>query len=138
MLSGAIPRMRDSELATSIASWPTAVEDLSEEQKQGYRSMIDFFASLSERMPMAAVYAEKLKSPTIRGTKEVVESQTFHPGSSQFKFNPQPLYEDHDIESELMMLMILAQSARAEATVFAEMLDRIIDQLDSCLQESRC
>lgn len=138
MSAGAIPRMTDNELATSLASWPTAIEDLSEEQNQGFRSMFDLLDTLTDRMPMAAVYAEKLRSPTIRGTSAVVEGQTFQPGSSLFEFRPESMYEDPVVESKILVLLVLAQAARAEATVFADILDKLINQLDSCLQESSC
>ena len=138
MMAGAIPRMSDSELATSLASWPTAIDDLSEEQNQGFRAMFDLLATLSDRMPMASVYAEKLRSPTIRGTSEVVEGQTFRPGSSPFQFSPELLYEDHEVESAVLILLVLAQAARAEATVFADTLDKLIEELDFCLKQTRC
>lgn len=138
MLAGAIPRMNDSELATSLANWPIAIEDLQEEQSQGFRIMFDLLAILSERTPMAAVYGETLSTQTIRGTSEVVDIQTFQPGGSLFEFNPESLYEDHEVESALLILLVLAQSAKAEAIIFADMLNTLIDQLDSCLQESRC
>ena len=138
MLAGAIPRMRDSELATSLANWPIAIEDLQEEQTEGFRVMFDLLSTLSERTPMAAVYGETLSRQTIRGTSEVVNVQTFEPGDSLFKFNPESMHQDHEVESALLVLLVLAQSALAEATIFADMLDELIDQLDTCLQETRC
>ncbi|MEM8984694.1 MAG: hypothetical protein AAGC71_16910 [Pseudomonadota bacterium] len=138
MLAGAIPRMTNSELATSLASWPTAIEDLKEEQDQGFRIMFALLDRLTDRMPMAAVYAEKLRSPTIRGTSEIVQDQTFRLGSSPFDFRPDSLYEDHAVESQILILLVLAQAARAEATVFADTLDQLIAQLDACLQQSNC
>lgn len=138
MSSGAIPRMRNTELSSAIANWPIAIDDLLEEQRQGYALMFSLFSEMSELTPMSDVYRAKLLAPTIRGTSEVVDMHIDELTPSPFQFDSNAVFSSHKIENELLLLMALAQSAVGEATSFEAQLRTLIERLESCLGASNC
>ena len=136
--AGAVPRMLNTQLATDLASWPVSIEDLLEEQNQGYQQMFRLLASLSDVTSLADVYKNKLSAPSIRGTGEIGDVKARDLSASRFNFNVKAVIENHQIENELLLLMILALSAQAEADSFAAKLDTLAVQLDRCVRDASC
>ncbi len=137
--SGAIARMRDTALASSLASWPTAIEDLLEEERAGGEQVaFQFLPHLAARMPLGEAYRMRLEVPQARGF-DVVESLRLkglppspHPTSYS------ALFDDYTVENEILQLMIWAQGGLAEAVLFAEKLDRLMSELEACLNRHSC
>ena len=137
--SGAIARMRNNYLASSLVSWPTAIEDLLEEESDGSKLVVfHFLPLLSERMPLAAPYRLRLQAPNIRGLDDVLPLESIQlpasPNTNEFT----PLYEDHAVENEILLLMIWAQASLAEATFFSDKLDALTKELQACLKNDSC
>lgn len=138
MLAGAIPRMRNTALSSALANWPVAIDDLLEEQHQGFVLMFSLFSKMSEQTSLAEVYKARLLTPTIRGTDENVDPHIGQIPQSPFKFNSESVFNKHETENELLLLMILAQSARNEAARFAEQLRTLVERLETCIGDSSC
>ena len=138
MLAGAIPRMRNTDLSSALANWPVAIDDLLEEENQGYVIMFSLLSKLSEQTSMAEIYKSRMIAPTIRGTDETVDSRLGQLPQSPFKFNSESVFNKHEIENELLLLMILAQSAQNEATRFAEQLRTLVERMETCIGDSDC
>lgn len=138
MSAGAIARMNNTELSSALANWPVAIDDLLEEQITGRDLMFSFVLKMSEISPMSEVYRIKLFTPTIRGTNDIVDSGLVQLAPSEFQFDSDAVFSSHELESQLLLLMILAQSAELEATSFAELLRSLIERLEACLDESSC
>lgn len=137
--SGAIARMRNTELAISLVSWPTAIDDLLEEEVGGSNVVLSHFLPvLSKRMPLASPYRLRLQAPNVRGMDDVVQLELLQlpesPHTNQFG----PLREDHEVENVILLLMAWAQSAQAEAKIFGDNLDELVAELETCLQDSSC
>jgi hypothetical protein len=137
--SGAIARMRDTALASSLASWPTAIEDLLEEELVGGEIVaFQFLPHLAGRMPLAEVYRLRLEMPSARGIDIVqrIIMDDLPPSAHTTSYSA--LFNDYTTENEILQVMVWAQSGLAEAVLFDEKLDRLMSELDACLNRYSC
>jgi hypothetical protein len=138
MSAGAIARMKNTELASALANWPVVIDDLLEEQGSGRNHMFSFMAKMSDVTPMSDAFNLQLFAPRIRGTNIVVDAASVQLAPSQFQFDADAVQSSHELEAALLMLITLAQSAEAEATVFSAQLRTLIERLEVCLAEPNC
>lgn len=137
--SGAIARMRDTRLASSLVSWPTAIEDILEEQVGGAKIVLsDFLPILSERISLAEPYHLRLREPTVRGLEDVQPLESIQLPQSPHPQRLDALYEDHAVENAILLLMVWAQSSLAEVKLFSEKLDALMNELQICLDGNSC
>jgi len=138
--SGAIARMSDVELASALASWPTSIEDLLEEEDNGGTVVAyDFFVHLGEKVVLADVYERRLLMPTVRGTEEVVAEVAVRKlPDAPYATDYSVLYGDIAFANELLYFVMLAQSSHGEAIFASEKLAGLLARLDTCLLERRC
>lgn len=137
--SGAIARMRDTALASSLASWPTAIEDLLEEEHAGGQQVaFQFLPHLAARMPLGETYRMRLQMPQARGFDAVQSLRLDNLPQSPHPTRYSALFDDYTVENEILQLMAWAQGALAEAVLFAEKLDGLMSELESCLIRRRC
>lgn len=136
--SGALSRMRNSALASSLASWPSKIEDLIEEQDSGERLVFDLMAMLSQLMPLSDVFRSRLGAPVARGTDEVVDFAVFTVPASRHEADYAALFEDPEVENAILLLMVITSGALAEAEIFDAELDKLMDRLETCLRDASC
>ncbi len=138
MSAGTIARMKNTKLASALANWPVAVDDLLEEQRTGRDLMFSLFAKMASVSPMTDVFREKLQAPTIRGTDVAVESAALQLAQSELHLDVTAIFASSEIEGAVLMQMALAQAAEAEATSFAAQLRSLIEGLEACIADSNC
>jgi hypothetical protein len=137
--SGAIARMQNTGLASSLVSWPTAIDDLIEEEVQGSDLVVfHFLPALSERVPLAEPYRLRLRAPNVRGLDDISAIGSIQLAKSPHPNRWDPLYEDFAVENEILRLMIWAQAGLGEAKLFDQKLDTLMAELSACLNENSC
>ena len=138
--SGAIARMQDKELGSALASWPTSIDDLIEEQVLGGNVRTDLFMRLGDLVPLLDMYKIRLTRPTVRGVEFAVESLGID--ASELPDSPvldySPIHNDFAIINHLSYLIVLAQAAHAESLIANEKLDQLIESLGACLEAEIC
>lgn len=138
--SGAIARMKDVELATRLANWPTAIEDLKEEQEMSSTILVvDFYAKLSQLVSLTDVYGRRLANPGMRGTGEVYEGiAVWDLPESLAPPDYSKLHGNTVITNDLMNVMGWAQASLGEALLADEMLQVLLTNLQACLTARDC
>lgn len=136
--SGAISRMEDSALASALASWPVAIDDLLEEQNLGTETVTGMLSVLSGKMPLNTVLREVIDAPTIMGIDEAIPGAAVRLAPSPHATDFERLYSDPEVENNVLRVIVMAQSSYAEATVFDDRLDALIAKLSACLDAGRC
>ena len=138
--SGTIARMQNVELASGLASWPTAIEDLMEEEEtSGVVLVVDLYAMLGQLVSLNHVYDRRLSNPGVRGTGEIVAEVAIGdlPGASAPR-DYSNLYGNTVFANNLMNVMVWAQSSQGEATLADQHLDDLMEKLAGCLAEHDC
>ena len=140
MSSGAIARMTDVELASDVASWPTTIEDLLEEQNNASEIIIlQHHALLGRKISMHEVYAHRLAFPTGRGTLDVIQDVARPiPPASHLAVDYKDLYDDIEIRNGYLEIVMFGQAALAEATLADAKLDGLIQRLGDCVSRGAC
>lgn len=138
--SGAIARMGDVDLASDIASWPTTIDDLLEEQDNASELIIlQHYALLGRKISMHEVYAHRLAYPTGRGTSDVIGDVARHEAPlSHLTVNYQEIRDDIEVRNGFLEIMMFGQAALGEATVAVGKLDALIRRLAGCVDQRRC
>lgn len=138
--SGAIARMEIVDLASSLASWPTVIEDLLEEQENGSRVVsINLYANLGRMVSLRDVYQRRFLSPSGRGTEDVISEVAMRELPDTLSApDYSVLHSDVSFSNELMYLMMMAQSSHGEAVIADQKLDKLTDRLQICLADLDC
>lgn len=138
--SGTIARMQDVELASALASWPTIVDDLLEEQRTSAGLLItNLYARLGELVSMRDVYNLRFMNPNGRGTDELIPEVVMD--SLTDKLAPPDyavLFGNTSFAANVMHLMMMAQASEGEATQANQKLDDLMTQLSACLSAENC
>ncbi len=121
--------MQDSVLASSLASWPSKIEDLLEEQDSGERLVYKLIDLLLPPMPLSDVFRSRLEAPVARGTDEVVDFAIINVPASRHEADYRALFEDPEVESAILLLMVITTGSLAEARIFDTELDLLMEQL---------
>ncbi|MDX1507259.1 MAG: hypothetical protein R3358_03190 [Woeseiaceae bacterium] len=138
--SGALARMRDVQLAADVASWPTTIDDLLEEQDDaGQFYVFDVFARLGQRLSLHEVHANRFAYPTGRGTDEIITDVARQdPPANHLSVDYGILYDDIEVRNSIMNLMTFGQAALGEATLAIKKLDGLIERLEACIDAGGC
>lgn len=138
--SGTIARMNRIDLASSLASWPTAIEDLLEEQTSGSTILsINFYANLGNKVSLRDVYQRRFLHPSGRGTEDVISEVAIRELPDTLSApDYSVLHNDVAFANELMNLMMMAQSSHGEAVIANQKLGSLMERLQSCLTERDC
>jgi len=138
--SGAIARMQNVKLASALASWPTVIEDLVEEQISGGTILVlDFYANLGRIVSLSDMYEQRFLNPTGRGTEEIISAVAFDKLPETFPLPDYSLLHNNIIfGNDLMGLMMMAQSSHGEAVIADQKLSELMQQLQACLAERDC
>jgi hypothetical protein len=140
MSSGAIARMSDVQLASDVASWPTTIEDLLEEEDNtGAIILLQHYAMLGRKISMHEVYAHRLANPTGRGTLDVIKS-VVRPVApvSHLTVDYKDLLDDVEVRNGFLEIMMFGQAALGEATLASIKLDALIVRMRQCIANSQC
>ena len=140
MASGTLARMENVELATRLASWPTSIEDLEEEQDTGGAVLaIELFDALAELVSLRDVYALRFENPSGRGTMHVIPDVAIA-GVTDGLTAPDyaPLHGNERLANELMYYVMIAQASEGEAVLAERQLDQLMDDLAACLEANGC
>jgi hypothetical protein len=138
--SGTIARMRNIELSSQLASWPTAIEDLMEEQETSSIIIsVELYAKLGRMVSLRDVYGKRFSSPSGRGTGQII-AEVAMPELPDTLAPPDysTLHGDTSLANDLMYLMMMAQSSQGEATLADRKLDNLMEKLAACLAERDC
>jgi hypothetical protein len=138
--SGTIARMQIVDLSSALASWPTAIEDLMEEQEtSAVYLVVDLYAQLGRMVSLRDVYGRRFARPSGRGTGEVI-AEIAMSGFAKSLVPPDYsiLYGDVTVANMLMHLMMMAQASEVEATLADGKLDGLMEYLSACLAERDC
>ena len=120
-------------------SWPTAIDDMLEEEKTaGELVSFNFLSLMSARMPLAEVYRIRLRAPSARGVSTVVQGEVSNLADSPHPANFDALYEDFEVENEILRVMMWAQASLVEAILFSDKLNDLLEELEACLDTSEC
>ncbi len=130
--------MQDSALASSLASWPSKIEDLLEDQDSGERLVYELIDLLLPLMPLSDVFRSRLEAPVARGTDGVVDFAIINVPASRHEADYRALFEDPEVESAILLLMVITTGSLAEARIFDAELDLLMEQLQTCLQDWSC
>ena len=138
--SGALARLQDVRLSSRIASWPTTIDDLLEEQDDaGQFYVFDVFARLGQRLSLHEVYANRFAYPTGRGTDEVITNVARpEPPANHLSVDYGVLYDDMEVRNSILNLMTFGQAALGEATLAHEKLDDLTERLEACIDAGGC
>jgi hypothetical protein len=140
MSSGAIARMSDVQLASDVASWPTTIEDLLEEEDNtGAIILLQHYAMLGRKISMHEVYAHRLANPTGRGTLDVIKN-VVRPVApvSHLTVDYKDLLDDVEVRNGFLEIMMFGQAALGEATLASIKLDALIVRMRQCIANSQC
>jgi hypothetical protein len=138
--SGAIARMVDVDLASDIASWPTTIDDLLEEQDNtGEVILLQHYALLGRTISMHEVYGHRLAYPTGRGTSDVI-SDVARPEApiSHLTVDYKDIYDDIEVRNGFLEIMMFGQAALGEATLASNKLEVLIQRLTQCVSQEEC
>lgn len=140
MSSGAIARMTDVELASDIASWPTTIDDLLEEEDNTSEViLLQHYTLLGRKISMHEVYAHRLANPTGRGTLDVISGVArFEVPDSHLAVDYKQLYDDFEVRNGFLEIMMFGQAALGEATLASVKLDELIQRLQQCVSRGAC
>jgi len=138
--SGAIARMTDVGLASEIASWPTTIDDLLEEQDNaGATIILEHYARLGQKISLHEVYALRFANPTGRGTAGVIdEVANIKAPESHLTVDYKDIYDDHEIRNGFLLIMMFGQAALGEATLADQKLEGLTERLEQCVKLGRC
>jgi hypothetical protein len=138
--SGTLSRMQNVDLATRLASWPTAIEDLMEEQETGGTVLnVELFSALGAAVSLRDVYRLRFENPSGRGTGQVVEdvaNVSIPDGMPAPDYSA--LYGNVQISNQLMYYLMMAQGSEAESVLADRQLDTLMETLTACLDTSAC
>lgn len=131
MSSGAIARMIDVNLSSDIASWPTTIEDLLEEEANASEIIIlQHYAMLGRKISMHEVYAHRLAYPTGRGTADVIKDIARADAPvSHLVVDYRDISDDIEVRNGFLEIMMFGQAALAEATLASNKLELLIKRL---------
>ncbi len=140
MSSGAMARMQDVDLASAIASWPTTIEDLLEEENNAATIIIlDHYARLGQKLSLHEVYGHRLANPTGRGTPGVVDEVARpEPPRTHLSVDYKVIEGDVETRNGFLRLMMFGQAALAEATLANAKLEALIGRLGQCIDQGGC
>lgn len=136
--SGAIARMHRTSLATGLASWPAAIEDLLEEQRAGDDALTALLSFMTAAMPMNEILRGTLASPTQRGVDETVTGIAGRLPNSPHPVNIDAIYSDPAFENHVLLMMIFGQVSYNEALLFHKVLADLSEQLANCVRQHDC
>ena len=139
MSSGAIARMTDVGLASDVASWPTTIEDLLEEENNtGEIILLQHYALLGAKISMHEVYGHRLANPTGRGTSAII-NDVARPEApvSHLTVDYGELYDDVAIRNGFLEIMMFGQAALGEATLASNKLDMLIRRLQGYIDKNK-
>jgi hypothetical protein len=131
MSSGAFARMTDVGLASDVASWPTTIEDLLEEENNTAEIIIlQHYGILGQKISLHEVYGHSLVNPTGRGTPDVINDVAqFKAPVSHLTVDYGDIYEDIAVRNGFLEIMMFGQAALAEATLANDNLELLIERL---------
>ena len=123
--------MTDIDLASDIASWPTTIEDLLEEQSNASEVIIlQHYALLGRKISMHEVYGHRLAHPSGRGTLDVIRSVArLEAPVSHLTVDYKDIYDDIEARNGFLEIMMYGQAALGEATLANDKLEGLIDRL---------
>ena len=136
--SGAIARMHRTSLATGLASWPAAIEDLLEEQRAGDDALTALLSFMTVAMPMNEILRGTLASPTQRGVDETVTGIAGRLPISPHPVNIDAIYSDPAFENHVLLMMVFGQVSYNEALLFDKVLADLSEQLANCVRQHDC
>ena len=138
--SGAIARMASVDLASDIASWPTTIDDLLEEQNNaGEVIILQHFARLGAKISLHEVYAHRLAFPTGRGTAEVIKGVARPKApATHMTVDYKDIHDDIEARNGFLEIMMFAQAALGEATLASGKLDALVERLTQCVNQGAC
>jgi len=131
MSSGAIARMTAVDLASDVASWPTTIEDLLEEEDNaGEVILLQHYAVLGRKISMHEVYGHRLAYPTGRGTPDVI-NDVARPEApvSHLTVDYSEIYDDIEVRNGFLEIMMFGQAALGEATLASNKLETLMQRL---------
>ena len=140
MSSGAIARMTDVNLASDIASWPTTIDDLLEEENDaGGVIILQHSALLGRKISLHEVYGHRLANPTGRGVPGVIHgvAQPEAP-VSHLAVDYKEIYDDIQVRNGFLEIMMYGQAALVEATLASNKLEELIGRLQQCASQRKC
>lgn len=138
--SGTIARMQRKEFSSELASWPTAIEDLMEEQDtSGTILVVELYAKLGRMVSLRDVYGNRFANPSGRGTGEVIAEVALKELPDTLSApDYSTLHGDISLANSLMHYMMMAQASQVEATLADRKLDSLMEKLAACLAEHDC
>jgi hypothetical protein len=138
--SGTIARMKNVDLASAVASWPTTIEDLLEEQSNGSEIVVlNQFGLVGQKISLHEVYGHRLANPSGRGTSDIINDVArSSPPVSNLEVDYKDIADDIEIRNGFLQIMMFGQAALAEATLAKQKLDALIERLDDCVSSGGC
>lgn len=140
MSSGAIARMSDLGLASAIASWPTTIEDLLEEESDAAALIIlPHYMLLGSKISLHEVYQHRLANPRGSGLPDVIrEVARPETAVASLPVDYRDLKNDIEVRNGFLLLIAYGQSALGEATLASGKLEKLRERLEQCIGRNRC
>ena len=132
--------MTDIQLASDVASWPTTIEDLLEEEDNtGETILLQHYAVLGRKISMHEVYAHRLAYPTGRGTLDII-NDVARPVApvSHLEVDYKDIRDDIEVRNGFLEIMMFGQAALGEATLASSKLNALILRLRQCIDNRQC
>lgn len=135
MSSGAMARMNDVDLASDIASWPTTIEDLLEEEDNAATEIIlEHIVRLGRKISLHEVHGHRLANPTGRGTPDVIaDVARAKAPASHLSVDYKDIVDDHEVRNGFLLTMMFGQAALANAK-----LEALIGRPGQCIEQGGC
>lgn len=138
--SGAIARMQDISLASELASWPTSIDDLLEEEDTGGVQLVtELYEEIGRLVSLRDVLQRRFSRPSIRGTEETLDDVAAGelPATLQAP-DYSPLLNNLVISNRVLYLVMMAQASQGEATLASRKLAGMMAALSECLARTDC
>ena len=138
--SGAIARMQNVGLASDLASWPTSIDDLLEEENTGGEVLVtELYAELGRSISLRDALQRRLTRPSIRGTRETLGDVAIGALPDTLAAPDYSQLRDNVVfANRIMYLMMMAQASQGEATLASQKLERLMTALADCLDAKNC